>query len=839
MTASRSKKRPDRGEGLSLANIEDVTREIRTIPVQLSYEIIHLFSEGLYQSPQKAIEELVSNGYDAAASSVHIVLPPSEGGELSPLWVIDDGSGMDADGFSQLWRVANSKKTLIDATTVLRAPIGQFGIGKLASYVLAWRLTHISRYDGTSRFTSMDFRRLDDRHQFDQHRPFDLQLRELSENQAQELLREVQERDPAAWERMFGTKRSSTWTAAALSDFKDLYSKLSIGRLGWVLSTGLPLHSDFTVWLNGEQLQSSKESMKEITSFAIGGPDDEDAEKLGLTTTVSGVLIPGIDGEITGRATIHEKKLTEGKSDNYGRSNGFFIRVRDRVINLEDPLFGLPALNHAAWSRFHMELNAEGLRALLLSSREGVRESDAVRTLRQYMQAVFNSCRRAYDEWLEKEKTGIDIQSLLGEHPSAFVTDPSMEGIRRALDAEDESYYVALPNTGEKSADAWLQDFETKISEDPFDQILYERTGVHDRVVRYVPDTRTLIINIQHPFIEKLLETGKTRAAATLFGSAELMVDLLMQEHGFSRSAIIDLLVDRDRILRLVAGDEPSTAAEVLRLLESSKVNETALERAVGMAFRVLGFEYERRGGFVPGADGVLYARLGRGQESLSDYKVVYDSKQSNSGAVAAAKINLDSLNDFRVQENADYGFFLAVDYENQLQPDGKLNRLVSDATAQGRKFTMLRADDLRRLVELHYTHGVTLTRLRGLFEDAHTTPEVIQWIDDLTHELTQQEPQVPLFVLLDGLEEAKNDEMAKPNVYSVRAVNPDLKRFTPERLTAALRAVETIIGNRWIEVESGGDVTLHNTASQIVAEVERNLRELLGVNAMKRSPVQ
>jgi hypothetical protein len=97
----------------------------------------------------------------------------------------------------------------------------------------------------------------------------------------------------------------------------------------------------------------------------------------------------------------------------------------------------------------------------------------------------------------------------------------------------------------------------------------------------------------------------------------------------------------------------------------------------------------------------------------------------------------------------------------------------------------------------------------------------------------------VPLFVLLDGLEEAKNDEMAKPNVYSVRAVNPDLKRFTPERLTAALRAVETIIGNRWIEVESGGDVTLHNTASQIVAEVERNLRELLGVNAMKRSPVQ
>ncbi len=31
------------------------------IPVPISYEIIRLFSEGLYQSPHKAVEELVSN----------------------------------------------------------------------------------------------------------------------------------------------------------------------------------------------------------------------------------------------------------------------------------------------------------------------------------------------------------------------------------------------------------------------------------------------------------------------------------------------------------------------------------------------------------------------------------------------------------------------------------------------------------------------------------------------------------------------------------------------------------------------------------------------------------
>jgi len=35
------------------------------IDVKISHRIIQLFSEGLYSSPNKAIEELVSNSFDA------------------------------------------------------------------------------------------------------------------------------------------------------------------------------------------------------------------------------------------------------------------------------------------------------------------------------------------------------------------------------------------------------------------------------------------------------------------------------------------------------------------------------------------------------------------------------------------------------------------------------------------------------------------------------------------------------------------------------------------------------------------------------------------------------
>ena len=51
------------------ALFENVGEVVEQIPVHISYEIIHLFSEGLYKSPHKAIEELVTNSYDANAKA--------------------------------------------------------------------------------------------------------------------------------------------------------------------------------------------------------------------------------------------------------------------------------------------------------------------------------------------------------------------------------------------------------------------------------------------------------------------------------------------------------------------------------------------------------------------------------------------------------------------------------------------------------------------------------------------------------------------------------------------------------------------------------------------------
>jgi hypothetical protein len=74
--------------------------QIAQVDVRIAYGIIDRFSEGLYSSPNKAFEELVSNSYDAGAHSVWVYVPKA----IKPkdvLAVIDDGASMDLAGFGK------------------------------------------------------------------------------------------------------------------------------------------------------------------------------------------------------------------------------------------------------------------------------------------------------------------------------------------------------------------------------------------------------------------------------------------------------------------------------------------------------------------------------------------------------------------------------------------------------------------------------------------------------------------------------------------------------------------------------------------------------------------
>ena len=124
-------------------NLLDAGKKIDDIQVKISYKIIELFSAGLYSSPNKAFEELVCNSYDAFATNVSVYVAPDLSANDAYIWVCDNGEGLNAQELKDLWRIGESSKRDDLNRDQKRLQIGQFGIGKLATYILARKMIDI------------------------------------------------------------------------------------------------------------------------------------------------------------------------------------------------------------------------------------------------------------------------------------------------------------------------------------------------------------------------------------------------------------------------------------------------------------------------------------------------------------------------------------------------------------------------------------------------------------------------------------------------------------------------------------------------------------------------
>ena len=101
-------------------------------PKQLTVDkrIVHLLSAATYENFPRALRELVSNSYDADATTVLIDIDT----EKKTIVVTDDGIGMTPDEFDFFLRIAGQSRLRTRKTDLGRVRIGQFGIGFLAMF---------------------------------------------------------------------------------------------------------------------------------------------------------------------------------------------------------------------------------------------------------------------------------------------------------------------------------------------------------------------------------------------------------------------------------------------------------------------------------------------------------------------------------------------------------------------------------------------------------------------------------------------------------------------------------------------------------------------------------
>lgn len=587
-------------------DIETAGKDHAVINVELDPKLLELFAAGLYRSSTKAIEELVTNAFDAEARRAIVRLPQDPQSPDATIWVVDDGEGMTLDGLRYLWMIGRSRKAGVTAKRGKRQPIGQFGIGKLATFLLGERLTYVSRSsDGflavTMNFASIQPGKKDLEPLADtgdtRTRKLELQVRKLTAREAEvalaELIEAIPQDEGRPVMRLFGEGSSESWTVVAIRGLKDQGKILSGGRLRWVLSVALPLGGAFRVWLDRKEIRPSLRRLSgELHRWQVGVNDAAAANLKLEIDPDGGVVIPEL-GTIRGHAAVFQEPLTRGATAELGRSNGFFIRVLGRVINLDDPLFGLPPLSHTTFASFMMEVEADGLNDYLRSSREAVEEVPPVASLRAYLREKFNEARIFYENWIKGPGLDIHLSARVGATPQSL-RRPLVGVVRAAVEHGEKPFLFEIPHIpAGPHRDSFIRAFDEDTASEvgPFQHIVVEPVGWDKPFAVYDVSRRSLRINALHPFYANYQDQFGDLEPLELLAAADVLTEAYLREGGNSSSEVRVILGRRDHLLRALVMSQRPRLGLVVELLREPGLNNAPLKHAVRSAFAVLGFE--------------------------------------------------------------------------------------------------------------------------------------------------------------------------------------------------------------------------------------------------------
>ncbi len=779
------------------------TQEAGSVSVRMSLTVIERFSQGLYSSPNKAFEELVSNSYDAGAGRVWVSMPSDLSATDAKIVVIDDGTAMNLEGLQDLWQIGESRKREVDAEFQDRKQIGKFGIGKLATFVLATRLTYITHRDGQFLAVTMDYDEV--RGAMSDPQQMALLVAELTEEQARETLRgalgnaaqggepiieneivvddapaDDPERDPLTV--LFGDDAPNSWTAAVLTHLKPTAFDIRLGRLRWILRTAIPLNPNFRLWFNGWQLVTSKIDKKQLWTYTVGKDESQlqAGDRPGKSVKVKleggkeepAYLLPAA-GLIWGTAILFDSSLQQGKSDQLGRSHGFFVRVRRRLINIDDPTFDVgPELSHGVFTRFNMVIDADGLDEYVAAPRESLQESPALAELKRYMLAVFNRARVVKASYDTNDPLPLlSQQGRITDPPPALTQGPFRRMLQRAVGSRDST----MNTLGLSPSDVDEANRLLEAGEDLIESVVVRPVGDDERLVAYDPRSKAAVVNQNHPFVANYLDVRGAIEPLKLVALTELLTEAYMLDESISPEQVARVMRRRDSFLRGLVERYPRSAFVVAAQLRAAANDEKRLEDAVADALELLGYDVQRISG-TGTPDGVATARLGwRAQSTASEsYALTYDAKSSGADAKSAI---LDDEGEPvhqppsgkppRIQAGTTHTSILRVHRERAKEkfnlPVEPTETLLIAPDFQGfddeaestigaictnDRITPVRVEDLAKLVELFPFRLVSPTSLRTFFEIRHPA-EAARYVASLRDSAEMQASTLPLITAI------------------------------------------------------------------------------------------
>ena len=834
--------------------------ETDNIEVRLSYRIVELFSEGLYTSPNKAVEELVANSFDAGAQRVHVFLPSNLHDQDATIAVLDDGEGMDQEGLKRHWLIGVSNKRRLSALPKGRQQIGKFGIGKLATYVLSNRLTHISKCGESYYSTSMDYQTIEKRvdQEVEPKAPIKLVLRELTETQAQRAIDSWT--GTAAFKAsntvLFGQGSPESWTLSIMSSLKPKVHEIKPGTLGWVLRTALPLRPDFEIWLNGQMLESSKEGKGLLQRWILGKDLVELPRPSPKPITVSedenvvessehrfGLHVPDL-GRITGYAEAYKDLLT-GKSDEIGRSHGFFVYVYGRLLNVDDGHFAISPdeLRHGTFGRFRLVVHMDGLDEGLRSNREGIGEGPLLDRTQDVLRAIFNAVRSIIETHDRDEAPGAKLARLLAASPASLSRRPIVELSRAVATGGRESRYLIVPEcqTGEEM-ETFLADLESRAADEAERFI----TGVkidfegstRDGIARFDTQSGVLRLNAWHPFVATFHDEFTNKRLGQpleLLAMAEVLTEAHLHVIGVESSKMKNFLSARDQLLRNLADESGrQSSLSLANALLEARNSPDRLEKAACDAFRSLGFDVTplgKRGE----PDGVAAAHLSADDQGKSrQYRVSLEAKsKETSGATVSAKgVGIATVAQHRDKRECEHAIVIGPAFPTTGGDSSALGEQIgadrekSRAAGAAKTITLIRIDDLARLVRLRPVKQIGLQKLRELFQECSLPEESAAWVETIRQTTVERPPYRRIVETIEALQ--KKYRKAFVNYSALRVelshTTPPIEYETDEDLFELCRGMAQMAPGAMFA--STTTVELDQSAENVVAAIEAAMQD-------------
>ena len=835
---------------MAISNIKSIGVDAGQVEVKIGPQFLNLFSKQLYSSPNKAFEELVCNSWDADAENVHIRIPENLEAEDAKIWILDDGSSMDVEGFHDLWSVASSKKR-DSYTTSIRKSIGKFGVGKLSTYLLANQLTYICKAgDGIVRMITMDYRDIEAKEGGHLHiDPVPLAVRKIDDNTFKELCsgylnaphlehlfhNSVKQINCEEFEEEFGGAENSpstggnTWTIAILSDLKEEGKGIQIGWIKRLLRTALPLGNSIRIALNNEALLPSKTDVKVLQAWELG-PDleidtlmiDEDNIKIEKKCDpYPHIVIPKV-GELSGKVKLFADKISGGKSAATEASNGFFVNVLGRVIHPEDPYFGLQNLHHGTWASFRCTVRADDLDKKLTVDRDGMADGEEVKVFRALLMACFNMARSRKKQEQE-DGWPSDSETITNEFGRTIPFEPLKRVVEENLASEsDPVEFLNLPASEDHSK---LRDKWRTLMGNP-SKIIKKTIAIElppeEKIFKYDVSSQEIVINKSHPFYIEHTTTTEAYQALSDAVLVDLMTDAFILDSGLPEERLSEIREYRDRMQRLVALMKRRSPISIAEAINNMTTDVKGFETIIGDALDSLGFVVERMGqsGKPEGLAKAIISR--KSDDEVEKFSFTYDAKSTKHGKVSVGNVGVSGLARHKEDFSADFSLVIAPNFA-----DGALK---DECTANG--VTPMRAEDLAELVMLTVGYGpLDLREIKGLFSN-HSPDESARWVADLKTKLDRKKI-ISIPTIMEALERLVKNNPRLPDVINAaqiaercRDIMEDNEFPQKNDVISALRGLARIVPNV-INCNDRGDIFLLTKPDQIALAIKNQLSEL------------